>query len=64
MDNEVDPVDELIKKTGCMEFHEKVQFCAAEHRDWRKCSEELKEFRQCMDKYYERKRSQETTEKR
>lgn len=25
MDNEVDPVDELIKKTGCMEFHEKVQ---------------------------------------
>lgn len=25
MEDDLDKVDEMIKKTGCMEFHEKVQ---------------------------------------
>lgn len=27
-DEELDPVDEMIKKTGCMDFHIKVQVLA------------------------------------
>jgi len=50
-DDEVDPVEEMIKKTGCLELHYEVQFCMAEHQDWRKCQNEVTKFRKCMTEY-------------
>lgn len=52
-----DPVEEMLKKTGCMEFHYQVQECIAETQDWRKCQEQVKRFKICMDKY-QRKREE------
>ncbi|XP_072021653.1 uncharacterized protein [Amphiura filiformis] len=49
-DDEVDPVDEMIKRTGCIEKHYAVQDCMAEHRDWRKCQPQVMEFRKCIAK--------------
>ncbi|PBC33386.1 Peptidyl-tRNA hydrolase [Apis cerana cerana] len=40
-----DPVEEMLKKTGCMEFHYEVQECIAETQDWRKCQEQVKRFK-------------------
>lgn len=52
-----DPVEEMLKKTGCMELHYQVQECIAETQDWRKCQEQVKKFKVCMDEY-QRKREQ------
>lgn len=43
-----DPVERMLKRTGCMELHYQVQECIAEHRDWRKCQNEVKRFKECM----------------
>ncbi|XP_076244498.1 uncharacterized protein LOC143185411 [Calliopsis andreniformis] len=53
----VDPVEEMLKKTGCMELHYEVQECIAQTQDWRKCQEQVKRFKVCMDKY-QRKREE------
>ncbi|XP_076463496.1 uncharacterized protein LOC143295761 [Babylonia areolata] len=45
---EEDPVETMIKKTGCIELHYTVQECMADHQDWRKCQKEVAEFRKCM----------------
>nr|CAD7439407.1 unnamed protein product [Timema bartmani] len=44
-----DPVEIMLRKTGCMELHFKVQECIAETQDWRKCQNEVKNFRLCME---------------
>ncbi len=49
-DEEEDPVTEMIKKTGCLDQHNAVMECMADHRDWRKCQIEVKLFRECMSK--------------
>ena len=49
-DDEIDPVDEMIKKTGCLDKHHAVQDCMAEYRDWRKCQTQVMEFRKCVAK--------------
>ncbi|XP_033328575.2 uncharacterized protein LOC117221597 [Megalopta genalis] len=49
--DDIDPVEEMLKKTGCMELHYQVQECIAETQDWRKCQGVLKEFRMCMESY-------------
>lgn len=46
-----DPVEEMLKKTGCMDLHYQVQECIAETQDWRKCREQVKKFKVCMDEY-------------
>ncbi|CAL7946518.1 unnamed protein product [Xylocopa violacea] len=46
-----DPVEEMLKKTGCMELHYQVQECIAETQDWRKCQDQVKKFKVCMDEY-------------
>ncbi|XP_018317543.1 cytochrome c oxidase assembly factor 4 homolog, mitochondrial [Mycetomoellerius zeteki] len=46
-----DPVEQMLKKTGCIELHYQVQECIAEHQDWRKCQNEVKKFKECMDKH-------------
>ncbi|EFN72899.1 Coiled-coil-helix-coiled-coil-helix domain-containing protein 8 [Camponotus floridanus] len=46
-----DPVERMLKKTGCIELHYQVQECIAEHRDWRKCQNEVKKFKECMSEH-------------
>lgn len=48
---DVDLVENMLKETGCVELHHKVQECVAEHQDWRKCQDVLKEFRLCIENY-------------
>lgn len=50
-DSDVDPVEVMLKKTGCIELHYKVQECIAESGDWRSCQDKVKEFKACMQKY-------------
>jgi cytochrome c oxidase assembly factor 4 len=45
-----DHVTSAIRKTGCYQFHEKLQECYIEKKDWRDCAKEMKEFRSCMQK--------------
>lgn len=56
MTEEVDPVEQMLKRTGCIELHYKVQECIAETQDWRKCQDRVKEFKSCMQKYTEAQR--------
>ncbi|XP_046426480.1 cytochrome c oxidase assembly factor 4 homolog, mitochondrial [Neodiprion virginianus] len=51
-----DPVDRMLKKTGCIELHYKVQDCIAETQDWRKCQEPVKQFKNCMSNYEKKRR--------
>ncbi|XP_011151237.1 cytochrome c oxidase assembly factor 4 homolog, mitochondrial isoform X2 [Harpegnathos saltator] len=46
-----DPVERMLKKTGCIELHYQVQECIAEHQDWRKCQDQVKKFRECMTEH-------------
>lgn len=50
-DSDVDPVEVMLKRTGCIELHYKVQECIAETGDWRSCQDKVKEFKACMQKY-------------
>ncbi|XP_060519785.1 cytochrome c oxidase assembly factor 4 homolog, mitochondrial [Cylas formicarius] len=50
-----DPVEEMLKKTGCIELHFKVQECITETQDWRKCQKPVQNFKKCMEAYQERK---------
>jgi cytochrome c oxidase assembly factor 4 len=45
-----DHVTSAIRKTGCFQFHEKLQECYIEKKDWRSCTKEMQEFRRCMQK--------------
>ncbi|XP_055686716.1 cytochrome c oxidase assembly factor 4 homolog, mitochondrial [Lutzomyia longipalpis] len=54
--NEEDPVEVMLKKTGCIELHYKVQECIAEKQDWRQCQDCVQEFKACMSKYTEQQR--------
>ncbi|XP_014216152.1 cytochrome c oxidase assembly factor 4 homolog, mitochondrial [Copidosoma floridanum] len=53
-----DPLERMLKKTGCIELHYQVQECFAETQDWRKCQTEIKEFKKCMEVY--RKKQEES----
>lgn len=55
-DDDIDPVEQMMKRTGCLELHYKVQECIAESKDWRKCQKEVNDFKKCFDE--SRKRSQ------
>lgn len=48
--DEEDPVVRMIKNTGCLEQHYKVQECFFDKQDWRKCQQEVKDFKDCMRK--------------
>ncbi|KAI1903437.1 hypothetical protein AGOR_G00027190 [Albula goreensis] len=47
-EDEDDPVDQMISKTGCAKLHYEVQECMAEHQDWRKCQLQVQNFKDCM----------------
>ncbi|XP_049819089.1 cytochrome c oxidase assembly factor 4 homolog, mitochondrial [Aethina tumida] len=50
-----DPVEEMLKKTGCLELHYNVQECIADKKDWRKCQDQVTEFKECMQRYQQKK---------
>ncbi|XP_078079012.1 cytochrome c oxidase assembly factor 4 homolog, mitochondrial [Mustelus asterias] len=50
-EEEEDPVDQMISRTGCASFHHAVQDCMAEHQDWRQCQQSVHDFQQCMAEY-------------
>ncbi|KAL7846616.1 hypothetical protein SRHO_G00215960 [Serrasalmus rhombeus] len=39
-EDEKDPVDQMISRTGCSALHYAIQDCMAEHQDWRKCQKQ------------------------
>ncbi|KAL1444518.1 hypothetical protein MTO96_029825 [Rhipicephalus appendiculatus] len=43
-------LEEMLKKTGCIDLHYAVQECMAEHRDWRKCQEAVRNFQMCIER--------------
>ncbi|NXY91781.1 COA4 factor, partial [Alcedo cyanopectus] len=47
-EEEEDPLDARIGRTGCAERHRELQQCMAEQRDWRQCQPQLRAFRDCM----------------
>lgn len=49
VDDDDDPVEKMLKKTGCLELHYAVQECVAETRDWRQCQKQVQEFRKCVE---------------
>ncbi|KAG7199817.1 hypothetical protein KM043_000476 [Ampulex compressa] len=51
-----DPVERMLKQTGCMESHYQVQECIAENQDWRKCREQVERFKTCMADYQKKQR--------
>lgn len=53
--NVVDPFEEMLKKTGCIELHYELQDCMVEHQDWRKCQEQVKKFKDCMEVYQKKR---------
>lgn len=57
-DEGLDPVEEMLKKTGCIDFHYAVQECMAENRDWRKCQSEVRKFQTCMEENTRRRMQQ------
>lgn len=46
-----DPFEEMMKRTGCLELHYKVQDCMFEHRDWRQCRQQVDDFRVCFERF-------------
>ncbi|XP_054830808.1 cytochrome c oxidase assembly factor 4 homolog, mitochondrial [Eublepharis macularius] len=50
-EEEEDPLDQMISRTGCAAFHYAVQECMAEHQDWRKCQQQVQSFKDCMSKH-------------
>ena len=45
-----DPVDRYLNKSGCADLHFKVQECMVDYKDWRKCQDHVKAFKNCIDK--------------
>ncbi|KAG8449117.1 hypothetical protein GDO86_015972 [Hymenochirus boettgeri] len=57
-EDEDDPLDQMIGRTGCATAHYAVQECMAEHQDWRKCQSQVQSFKDCMQGY-QKKRAEE-----
>ena len=57
-EDEDDPVDRMISRTGCGELHYAVQECMAEHQDWRKCQSQVQTFKDCMTSFQNSRKEQ------
>ncbi|XP_061430925.1 cytochrome c oxidase assembly factor 4 homolog, mitochondrial [Lethenteron reissneri] len=53
-DEEEDPVDAMIARTGCAASHYAVQECMAATRDWRRCQPQVAALRDCMREHQRR----------
>nr|XP_033804684.1 cytochrome c oxidase assembly factor 4 homolog, mitochondrial isoform X2 [Geotrypetes seraphini]XP_033804686.1 cytochrome c oxidase assembly factor 4 homolog, mitochondrial isoform X2 [Geotrypetes seraphini]XP_033804687.1 cytochrome c oxidase assembly factor 4 homolog, mitochondrial isoform X2 [Geotrypetes seraphini] len=47
-EEEEDPLDQMIFRSGCAAFHYALQECMSEQRDWRKCQQQVQLFKDCM----------------
>ncbi|GAN00979.1 conserved hypothetical protein [Mucor ambiguus] len=45
-----DPYNARIEKTGCYQENEDLQLCFFDTKDWRKCKKEMQAFRACFIK--------------
>ncbi|AWO99823.1 putative cytochrome c oxidase assembly factor 4 -like mitochondrial-like [Scophthalmus maximus] len=57
-DDEDDPVEQMISRTGCAELHYTVQECMAEHQDWRVCQNQVQTFKDCMMNFQNARKEQ------
>ncbi|CAL8281179.1 unnamed protein product [Arctogadus glacialis] len=57
-EDEDDPIDRMISRTGCGELHYAVQECMAEHQDWRKCQSQVQTFKDCMTSFQNSRKEQ------
>ncbi|XP_029030197.1 cytochrome c oxidase assembly factor 4 homolog, mitochondrial [Betta splendens] len=57
-DDEDDPVEQMISRTGCAELHYAVQECMAEKQDWRVCQDQVKTFIDCMTSFQKARKQQ------
>ncbi|KAI9308675.1 hypothetical protein BJ944DRAFT_259821 [Cunninghamella echinulata] len=48
IEEEEDPYNARIEKTGCAQENEDLQLCFYDKRDWRLCKEEMQRFRKCF----------------
>jgi cytochrome c oxidase assembly factor 4 len=49
-EEEMDPFEVRIMKSGCYKEHVSLQDCHFELKDFRKCIKEMKEFKECWKK--------------
>lgn len=61
-DEDDDPYNARIEKTGCSQENEDLQLCFFDTKDWRKCKEEMQAFRDCFIKRKSNAGSQELIE--
>lgn len=61
-EEEEDPYNARIEKTGCFEENEKLLICFYDTKDWRKCAKEMQAFRECFVKNKENAGSKELEE--
>nr|XP_011717343.1 cytochrome c oxidase assembly factor 4 homolog, mitochondrial [Macaca nemestrina] len=57
-DEEEDPLDQLISRSGCAASHFAVQECMAQHQDWRQCQPQVQAFKDCMSEQQSRRREE------
>lgn len=57
-EEEEDPLDQLITRSGCAASHFAVQECMAQHQDWRQCQPQVQAFRDCMSAQQARRREE------
>ncbi|XP_071767906.1 cytochrome c oxidase assembly factor 4 homolog, mitochondrial [Centroberyx gerrardi] len=57
-EDEDDPVDRMISRTGCAELHYAVQECMAEQQDWRRCQSQVQTFKDCMATFQNARKEQ------
>ncbi|CAL9685267.1 unnamed protein product [Knipowitschia caucasica] len=57
-EDEDDPVDRMISRTGCGDQHYAVQECMAEHQDWRLCQQHVQKFKDCMSDFQQARKEE------
>ncbi|XP_075392150.1 cytochrome c oxidase assembly factor 4 homolog, mitochondrial-like [Tenrec ecaudatus] len=57
-DEEEDPVDQLISRSGCAVSHYTVQEYMAQNQGWRQCQPQVQAFRDCMSEQQTRRREE------
>ncbi|KAI5943860.1 cytochrome c oxidase assembly factor 4 homolog, mitochondrial [Manis pentadactyla] len=57
-EDEEDPLDQLIIRSGCAASHYAVQECMAQHQDWRQCQPQVQAFKDCMSEQQARRREE------
>uniref|UniRef100_A0A8I3WJZ5 CHCH domain-containing protein n=2 Tax=Callithrix jacchus TaxID=9483 RepID=A0A8I3WJZ5_CALJA len=57
-EEEEDPLDQLISRSGCAASALAVQECMAQHQDWRQCQPQVQAFKDCMNEQQARRQEE------